>query len=79
MTGTWLGLLLKPILGLLIVVGVFGTAILLTKLLRPIFPKGRLKEWLFRDRGSHDSGKPTTPANGRQDDLPVIRWDSRQD
>ena len=73
------GLLLKPFIGLLLLAGVFGVPILLVRLLRPIFPEGKLKDLLFRERGT-DSAASSTDAEQRVfNDPPLIGRESGQD
>lgn len=56
------GLLIKPLAAILVIAVVIVLPILLAKMLRPLFPEGRLKEWLFRNRGgdSASSSADTT-------------------
>ncbi len=49
------GMLLRPLIGICILVVVFGVPILLVRLLRPIFPNGRVKDALFRERGGESA------------------------
>lgn len=58
---TW-ALLFKPVAAILVVAVVIGLPILLAKALRPLFPEGRLKEWLFRNRGSDSTSSTANPA-----------------
>lgn len=67
---TW-ALLFKPIAAILVIAVVFGVPILLTNLLRPLFPEGRLKNWLFRKRGS-DSASSSANAPERILDKPAV-------
>ena len=59
MPNWFLALLLKPFLGIIQLAVVFGTPILLVKLLRPLFTEGRLKDVLFREYGDSQGTSPT--------------------
>ena len=72
-------LLLKPFIGLLVLAVVFGIPMLLARLLRPVFPRGRLKEFLFRERGGQRPGRSTNPGDGVLDNVPLIRGEPRHD
>lgn len=59
-------LLLKPVLGALLVLFVFVIPIwLCRKFLKPIFPEGRIKEYLFRESvdegGTGSAGSAAKP------------------
>lgn len=60
---TW-ALLFKPIAAILVFAVVFGIPILLAKALRPLFPEGRLKDWLFRERGTDSASGSASPTQG---------------
>lgn len=66
-------LLLKPLIGLGIFAVVFGIPMLLTWLLRPLFPEGKLKRVLFGERGGQRPRGGPDPRNGVLDDAPLIR------
>lgn len=67
------GMLLRPLIGLGILIVVFGVPILLVRLLRPVFPKGRLKDVLFRERGSHRASPASDSADRVIDLKPLPR------
>lgn len=78
---TW-ALLLKPVAGLFVLAGflaIVGVAVLLTKLLRPLFPESRLKAWLFREHRSGVGDGPARATDRVNDDLPVVRWNAPKD
>lgn len=57
------GMLLRPLIGLAILIAVFGVPILLARLLRPYFPEGRLKNVLFRERGGQSASPARDPTD----------------
>lgn len=64
---TWgWALLLKPLAAIGVFAVVFGVPMLLARLLRPVFPKGRLKNYLFRERGGQSASRS---ADAGQDAL----------
>lgn len=74
-----LALVLKPFAGLVVFAVLFGIPILLVRLLRPIFPEGRLKDVLFRERGSERAGLPPDPRQQPLDNVPLIRGERIED
>lgn len=72
-------LLLKPFAGLVVFAVLFGLPILIVRLLRPVFPAGRLKDWLFRQRGTHGAGTAASAGDSSLDGSPVIRGEIGQD
>lgn len=72
-------LLLKPFVGITIFAVVFGVPMLLVWLLRPMFPKGRLKDFLFRERGAKRAGRAADPGKRVLNDAPLIRGELRDD
>ncbi len=50
-------LVLKPIAAVVVFAVVFGVPILLVYLLRPLFPEGRVKDFLFRERGGQRASR----------------------
>ena len=76
-----MGLLFKPLGGLLVFAGflaVVAVAVLLTWLLKPLFPESRLKRALFSEYRAGVAGEPARPADCHEDDLPVLRRHPRQ-
>lgn len=67
-------LLLKPILGLAMLAFVFGTAWILARLLRPIFPNGKLKDLLFDDGRQSSAAESACPGQDRLDCPAIIHW-----
>lgn len=74
-----LGLLLKPVLGVLIFVVVFAIPILLVRVLRPLFPNGRLKDFLFRERGGHSTAASTDAEHSVLNDPPLLSRERSED
>ncbi len=67
-----LGLLLKPVVGVLIFVVVFAIPILLVRVLRTLFPNGRIKDFLFRERGGHSAAARADAEHGVLNDSPLL-------
>ena len=65
-------LLLKPFVGLAIFAAVFGVPMLLVWLLRPVFPRGRLKDFLFRERGTQRPGRAADASKRVLNNTPLI-------
>ncbi len=65
-------LLLKPFIGVALFVAVFGCAWLLARLLKPLFPSGRLKDELFRESRTERTGTATDTRESRFDDATII-------
>ena len=78
MTWGW-ALLLKPFIGIAVLAVVFGLPMLLVWLLRPLFPAGRLKDVLFRERGGERPSRPADTGHGVLNDATLIRRESRDD
>lgn len=72
-------LLLKPFVGIVIFAVVFGVPMLLVWLLRPVFPRGRIKDFLFRERGGQRAGRAANAGKRVLDDVPLIRGELRDD
>ena len=80
MPNWFLALLLKPFLGIIQLAVVFGTPILLVKLLRPLFPEGRLKDVLFREYGDSQGTSPTPDLRQHVlNDVPLIHGERVED
>lgn len=79
MEGVGWGMLLRPLIGIGILIVVFGVPILLVRLLRPVFPAGRLKDFLFRERGGHSASAASDPADRVIDLHPLPRRHSRDE
>lgn len=74
-----IGLLLKPVIGLIVLAVVFGIPILLVRLIRPIFPSGRLKDVLFRERGGDGPALRPDSKQGVLDNPPLLRREHAED
>lgn len=59
-----LALLTKPLAAILVIVVIGVLPAILVRMLRPVFPSGRLKDWLFRDRGSNRAAGATDTTQG---------------
>lgn len=69
----WLwALVLKPIAAVVVFAVVFGVPVLLVYLLRPLFPEGRLKRWLFRERGGHGASGRAYADKSVLDHAPIV-------
>ena len=64
-------MLLRPLIGLVVLAVVFGIPILLVRLLRPIFPSGKLKDVLFRERGGERASPASDAADSKIDLHPL--------
>lgn len=64
-------LLVKPFVALLLFCVVFALPIVLVRAMQPYFPGGRLKDFLFRERGANSSSRPAH-ARERVLDQPAI-------
>ena len=73
------GLVMKPVIGIIVFVVVFAVPILLVRLLRPIFPAGRLKDVLFRERGGHSAAGRADAEHGVFDNPPLLGRERGQD
>lgn len=74
-----LGLLLKPVIGILVFVVVFAIPILLVRILRPVFPNGRIKDFLFRERGGHSTAAGPNAEHGVLNDPPLLGRERSKD
>lgn len=72
-------LLLKPFIGLLVLAVVFGIPMLIVKLLRPAFPRGRVKDFLFRERGGQRASRASDTRNGVLDSVTLVSREPRND
>ena len=73
-------LVLKPFAAILIIAVVFVVPwLLVEKVLRPIFPKGRLKDVLFGERGRQDASSPADPHKRALDHAPVVSRERNED
>lgn len=79
MDAWWVVLLMKPFAAIIVFAVLFGIPIALTWLLRPLFPEGRVKDFLFRERGAHGSGTAADSGQGGFDDATVIRGELCED
>lgn len=74
------GLVLKPVIGVVILVVVFLVPILLVKLLRPMFPEGKIKDVLFRERPSNPDASGLADSEQRiLDDTTFIGRETGKD
>lgn len=60
-----LALLIKPLGVLLWFVVIVVVPVALVALLRPLFPEGRVKDFLFRERGRHRAQAATGAGDGQ--------------
>ena len=76
----WLaGLMLKPVLGILFLLFLFGMARISAWLLWWLLPSGKLKNSLFVRRRSDGAHVVARPGQRDLKDATVIGWDGRKD
>lgn len=79
MDSWWVVLLAKPFIAIGVFAVLFGIPIVLTWLLRPLFPAGRLKDFLFRERGTHRASAAPDAGQGGFNNVPIIRGELCED
>ena len=78
--GSWgWALLLKPVIGVVVIAAIFGVPMLLAILLRPLFPAGRLKDFLFRERGGERPGRAADSGQRVLNDATLVGREPRND
>lgn len=74
-----LALLMKPVGVLLCFVLIVVIPAGLVYLLRPLFPEGRVKDFLFRERGRQRAQGSAGTGDGGFDDAPIRSGDASED
>lgn len=77
MEGWGWALLLKPLGVLFWFALVVVIPVALVAILRPLFPEGRVKDFLFRERGRHRTSGAAGSGDSRLDHTPVSSRDAR--